>query len=69
MDMDWKTRMEDEAEELSSRVSRLDNFIGSRTFMQLSRGDQELLSAQQSAMKTYLTILNLRLMRAKSRPA
>jgi hypothetical protein len=58
-------RMNLERNELSERMSKLHAFINGSDFDQISAIDQDLLLAQRDAMKTYSTILTVRVRRAE----
>ena len=52
-------RLHIEAEELAEKQSKLNEFIGSEKFKELSWENQKLLEAQFGAMLSYLTILQV----------
>lgn len=54
-------RLHIEVEELAEKQSKLNNFIGSDKFKELSWENQRLLEAQFGAMLSYLTILQVRI--------
>lgn len=54
-------RLQIEAEELAEKQSKLNAFIGSVKFKELSWENQRLLEAQFGAMLSYLTILQVRI--------
>lgn len=58
-------RMLVEAEELGERCAKLDTFLEGEVFPTLQPTDQTLLNAQLGAMGTYLSILMLRIDRAR----
>lgn len=55
-----------ECVELSDKIVKLEHFIQGEVFKGLSNSDKDLLVAQHSAMRTYESILNLRIERSKS---
>ena len=65
---DYIQRMEEENEELSNKLVKLDKFIqSSPKFENLSSVEQELMKAQYHAMTAYSYILDLRISYAYSR--
>lgn len=54
-----------EAEELAEKQAKLNGFLGSGKFNELSWEDQRLLEAQFGAMLSYLTILQVRIKKAE----
>lgn len=54
-----------EAEELAEKQAKLNDFLDSEKFKELSWEDQKLLEAQFGAMLTYLTILQVRIKKAE----
>lgn len=57
-------RMLEERNQLQDRLSKLNTFIGTDSFITLDEKDQELLEQQAGQMDGYLTVLNCRLGRA-----
>jgi hypothetical protein len=60
---DFKTRLQTEANELSERQQKLLTFIQSENFEKVDDVQKALLLTQCSAMGTYLTCLEQRLLR------
>lgn len=58
-------RMIAEAQQLSERTGKLGDFIGGEIYAGLHDMDRALLNAQFGAMTAYLSILTLRLDRAR----
>jgi hypothetical protein len=58
---DFVTRVLIEAQELSEKLNKLNLFMGSAKFPQLTRVEKDLLYEQQRAMSTYVQILGKRL--------
>ena len=56
----FSDRLAIEIEELAERQAKLNEFIGSNKFKELSWENQRLLEAQFGAMLSYLTILQVR---------
>lgn len=54
-------RMQQEKNELSGRLARLDTFIRSDRFRLVDRKDRELMVEQLLVMKRYYGVLNMRL--------
>lgn len=55
----WRERVEVERKELNEKVQKLSDFINDREkFEALPKRQQALLQRQESAMKTYLGILD-----------
>lgn len=63
-DTSYIERMVAEGDELATRLEKLMRFGQTQTFYDLGEADKALLSAQSSAMRTYLEILGLRIHRA-----
>ena len=60
----WLVRLRHESLELSQRVVKLNQFLGTVPFQALTYRDQDLLSRQYQAMNAYLFILRERIMLA-----
>lgn len=58
---DFIHRIEKELEELREKVKRLEKFIDSEKFKELSFMPQHLLLAQLSSMLAYIQILTMRI--------
>ncbi len=54
-------RLEQEESELLNKAAKLQEFIGTDAFEQLSEGNQYLLDKQLEAMTEYLNILGTRI--------
>lgn len=60
-------RLEEEREQLTGRMKKLTDFIGTEPFLQLGQADRELLTRQRQVMQEYYNILTRRLIRARIR--
>ena len=60
---DWLLRVEDEQQQLADRLSRLEQFVSSKLFANLSTEEQSELWEQLFAMQLYSRILLRRLKR------
>ncbi len=60
---DYQERVIDEQEELSNRVERLSDFIGSTGYRDLEKQDRGLLGVQLIAMNEYNAVLLQRIAR------
>lgn len=58
-------RLEVEVQELELKISKLEDFLTTETFMELAQVDKILLKDQLETMNKYSRILNARLMRLK----
>lgn len=58
-------RMITEGGELAEKAQKLTTFMEGPAFSDLDKVDQQLLQAQYASMAAYLTILNMRIARAK----
>lgn len=58
---DFKKRLIVERDELAVKLAKLESFIESPRFESLDKRNGELLIAQHDAMRTYYTILNVRI--------
>lgn len=58
---DFKKRLIVERDELEDKIAKLESFIESPRFENLDKRNGELLIAQHDAMRTYYTILNMRI--------
>lgn len=58
---DFKKRLIVERDELVVKLAKLESFIESPRFESLDKRNGELLIAQHDAMRTYYTILNMRI--------
>ena len=58
---DFLTRLKVEQEQLQDKIDKLSPFIGTENFMKLPEVQKVLLHAQLSAMRSYNTILVMRL--------
>ncbi len=59
--MDWKERVEAEADGVELLAQKLRNFIETPPFFELGTPQRELLRIQLTTMETYANILRLRL--------
>lgn len=60
---DWLLRVEDEQQQLADRLSRLEQFVSSKLFANLSTEEQSELWEQLFAMRRYNRVLLRRLKR------
>lgn len=58
-------RMIDEADELSTRLTKLRDFINGEMFKSLPGEDQLLLASQCGAMTAYFSVLTMRLIKVR----
>lgn len=58
---DFKSRLQEEYEELKDKYFKLSNFLESENFSKLSKHQQFLLTIQSSLMHSYRMILKERL--------
>lgn len=57
MEVNFKTRLYEELEQLEERLDRLNKFLGSEDFNEIEEVQQELLKVQANAMLTYIQCL------------
>jgi len=60
---DYQIRVLEEKNELDARISRLENFVKSETFVTVVDSDKDRLTHQLSVMKSYSAILGERIAR------
>ena len=60
-------RLKAEKDELNERIEKLNAFMGTPAFDELSREAQGLLTLQLSSMETYETCLHLRLVELETK--
>ena len=60
----WKERLQEEKNELALRLMKLDEFMWSERFEELSQDEKDILVKQENAMTEYLAILEARLEKA-----
>jgi hypothetical protein len=58
-------RLYEERDELETKITKLKEFVSSEAFEYLSLEDRDLLRAQENAMVTYHSILNIRIKHIK----
>jgi len=58
---DFKQRLLEETQELSTKLQKLNEFMASETFIKLSRVEKDLLYEQARVMNSYVQILGKRL--------
>jgi len=63
---DFKERLIQEQKDLQEKIEKLDSFLESNEFFEkLNKGEQDLLTIQLYAMRTYNTVLLTRIDRLK----
>lgn len=63
---DWLERLKLEDKELSAKLTKLNNFLGTKAFHKLSEIDQHDLTVQAGGMRLYHEALQRRLYRFTS---
>ena len=62
---DYKTRLIAEKEDLEVKIEKLEDFLNFSSMHDISMNDQILLGVQFDAMRTYLGVLNYRVLNLK----